>query len=287
MRRTLDMLATVLLLTAAAAPAAILFPQPPVFGPQTVGIAAAFGILATAGIVFRATPARRRRVLTGATVLLGLTVGATAIHILWVRVIPAEIPTADLLPKLFGLQGEDIDDALIYEEWVEMWLACALLVCAVMLMRAVRRRRRNAASAAAADLWRPAPSRRWNTATVVLWLVGVGVLVAAVVDGRRTADFLDRATRVVGTIADPQDHPRIRFMTADGTAVEFTQNGGVSRPLGASVPVAYLADDTAGTARADTFWAEWSDVLGLLWIGYAFTVPPFFGCRATFRASRW
>ncbi len=91
----------------------------------------------------------------------------------------------------------------------------------------------------------------------------------------------------MGTIADPQSHPIIRFATADGAVVEFRQNGDVSRPLGALVPVAYDPADPPGTARADTFWADWGDVLGLLWIGLGFTLLPLFGLRATFRAGRW
>ena len=109
----------------------------------------------------------------------------------------------------------------------------------------------------------------WNVATVLLWLVGWGMLAGAVVDGHRTTEFLRRAVHVTGTI------------------VEYRQNGSVSRPLGAAVPVAYLAADPSGSARADTFWANWGDLLGLVWIGLGFTLFPFYGLRATFRAGRW
>ena len=287
-RRWLETAVAGVFLTGAALPFAVFFPEPPAFGPEVVAIAAAAGILASLGMALRATPARRRSMLRGAALLLGLTVGATAIHILRVRDLATRIPTADLLATLFGLQGEDIDDAVLYEEWVELWLGCSLVVFAAMsLSRTLRRHLRATPVRTVADPWSaPAPTRRWNAATVALCLVGVAVLVAAVLDGHRTADFLSRATHAVGTVADPRDHPRIRFMTADGTTVEFTQDGAVSRPLGAAVPVAYLAADPSGTARANTFWAVWSDVLGLLWIGLGFTVGPFWGARAVLRGAR-
>ena len=61
----------------------------------------------------------------------------------------------------------------------------------------------------------------------------------------------------------------------------------LSRPLGAEVPVAYQTQDPKGTARADTFWADWSNMMGMLWIGLGFTLAPFFGSRAEFQAGRW
>ncbi len=283
------MAAVSVLLTCAAVPFVVLFPEPPAFGPEAVGIAAAAGILALLGSAWRAKPARRRSMILGATVLLGLTSAATALHILWATELAASIPTADLLAKLFGLQGEDIDDAVLYEEWIELWLGCALLASAVMLLpRAFSRGvSKTPIPALAETRSAPVPSPPWNAATVALCLFGIAVLFAAVLDGHRTADFLSRADHAIGTIADPRDHPRIRFMTTDGTMVEFTQNGAVSRPLGAAVPVAYLAADPASTAQADTFWADWSGVLGLLWIGLGFTLLPFFGFRAVLRPGRW
>ncbi len=287
MSRWLDATVVGMLLMFAAAPFAALFPEPPAFGPQAVGTAALVGILAAVGTTAQAAPLRRKRLLGIAASLLGLTIAATAIRIVWATSVPAPVPTLDLLPKLFALQGEDIDDAVLYEGWLELWLGCALLVSAALgLPRALSRVGRTTPPVAVAEIPPGAP-QPWNAATVMLCLVGFAILLAAVLDGHRTADFLSRATHVVGTIADPQDHPRIRFVTADGAAVEFTQNGDVSRPLGARVPVAYLAEDPSGTARADTIWADWSDVLGLLWIGLGFAALPFFGYRAMVRGGRW
>ena len=109
-------------------------------------------------------------------------------------------------------------------------------------------------------------------ATAVLCLVGVAVLIADVLDGHCAAKLPVPGDHTVGTNADPQDRPRIRFETTDGTTVEFTQDGGVFRPLGAAVSVAFPAMDPSGTARAETFWAGLSGMLGLLWVGLIFTV---------------
>ena len=133
----------------------------------------------------------------------------------------------------------------------------------------------------------PLPTPWWTAATILVLLIGLGALDGAVVDGRWTASFLSNPVHAAGTIADPQPHPVIRFTTADGAMVQFRQNGFVSRPSGAEVPVAYRTQDPAGTAQADTFWANWSSVLGMLWISLGFTLAPFFGFRAVLQAGRW
>ena len=290
MRRWVETAAAAGLFALAAAPFVVLFPDSAAFGTFGSGILTGTATLVMVGAASRAEPQRRREMLIAAAILLGITVTATVLNVILASM-TVRLPTADLLVRLFGLEGEEVDDAILYERWVELWLACALV--AAMLTAGLRRTTRmqpeSMKPTSPWDAMRPLTptSRPWNAATFLLWLVGCGVLAGALVDGHRTADFLRRADHATGTIADPQDHPRIRFTTAGGTEVEFTQNGHISRVLGAAVPVAYLAADPAGTARADTFWANWSDVLGLLWIGGGFTLFPFYGMRAAFRAGRW
>ncbi len=289
MRRWFETAAVAGLFALAAAPFVALFPDPPAFGPAGAGILAGTAMLAMIGASFRAELRRRQGMLTAAMILLGITVAATVLNAMLAST-TMRLPTADLLVRLFGLEGEEVDDAVLYERWVELWLACALVAAMLTagLRRTMRTQPQSKRLASPWDAMRPpTPPRRWTAATVLLWLIGCGVLAGALVEGHRTADFLRRADHTTGTIADPQDHPRIRFTTAEGTEVEFTQNGDISRVLGVAVPVAYLAADPAGTARADTFWANWSDVLGLLWIGGGFTLFPFYGLRAAFRAGRW
>ncbi len=290
MRRWVETAAAAGLFVVAAAPFAALFPDPPAFGPAGAGILVGTATLAMIGAAFRAEPRRRRGMLTAAMILLGITVAATVLNVILAST-TMRLPTADLLVRLFGLEGEEVDDAVLYERWVELWVACGIVAAmlAAGLRRTMRTQPQSTRVASPWDAMRPPnpPSRPWNAATVLLWLVGCGVLAGALLDGHWTADFLRRADHTTGTIADPQDHPRIRFTTSRGTVIEFTQNGGISRALGAAVPVDYLAADPAGTARADTFWANWSDVVGMLWIGSSFTLFPFYGMRAAFRAGRW
>ncbi len=281
-------IAITVLLTLSAFPFVAFFPQPPAFGPAAAAIVAAFAIPAIAATAARAAAAAQATIMRRAFVVAAVTLAAFALMVLSAGH-HTDIPTLDVLPKLFGLEGEDIDDAFLYEVWLEIWLACAATVLlATVLGRAFRRA--TATEAAQPGPWDQPPSLprpRWNGPTILVFLVGWGALVGAVVDGHGTAAFLSGSVHVVGTIADPRAHPVIQFTAADGTVVQFTQNGFVSRERGAAAPVAYGTENPAGTARADTFWANWSDVLGLVWIGLGFTLAPFFGFRAEFRAGRW
>ena len=94
-----------------------------------------------------------------------------------------------------------------------------------------------------------------------------------------TAHFLTGATCTTGIIVDPSPHPRIGFAAADGRRFEFIENGLVSRPIGASVPVAYDARDPDGTAIAATFWTTWGKALWTLPAGLGFTLLPMLGAR--------
>ena len=134
---------------------------------------------------------------------------------------------------------------------------------------------------------RLAISKRNRLPTLLLMAVGVCALAYTGWQGWHMATFLHRATRTVGTIVDPSSHPRIRFTTAGGTAVEFVQNGFVSRPLGAAVPVAYMPEDPAGTAQAATIWTTWVTALWLLPMGLGFTLLPLFGAEAEWRPGRY
>lgn len=280
-------LATGAMLAVSSVPFVILAPEPPAFGRGAVLIVVAVTVLAVLGTSWRAGLARQAAIMRRAAAVLTVTLATVALRNLVVGHVTS-IPTLDLIAQVFGLQGEDMDDAFLFEVWVELWLACAaVLLVAGGLHRAMGRSR--PAGVAPPGPWeRPAPpSARWNAATIVMVLVGLGALGGAMVDGHWTAEFLAGSVHVTGTIADPQPHPIIRFTAADGTVAQFRQNGFVSRPLGAQVPVAYQTQDPAGTARADTFWANWSNMLGMLWVGSGFTLAPFFGFRAVFQAGRW
>ncbi len=266
------------LLVAVAFPFFVLFPDPPVFGPQSLFLAATFAIVATLATAWRAEPGGRWCILRRAGALFGVTAATTGSGMALHGGIPL-IPTPDLLPALFGLHGEDIDGAILFEAWCEMWLGWALV--AVLLARCLQRR--PAPLPLAMSPWHRKVQRQpWNAATVLLFVVGWCAMAGAVAEGHQTAAFLARADHVAGTIANDDAHPLIQFVTGDGTAVTFRQNGGIARAVGEAVPVAYDPTDPAGTAQADTLFAAWGEVMGLAWIGLGFTLFPFFGVRAAF-----
>ncbi len=290
MRRWLEMMAIGLALAVSAFPFVALAPEPPAFGHGAALIVASVAILATMGTGWQAGTAQRAAILGRAAAMLTVTVAAAAIRYLIADHVLA-VPTMDLLAKMFDLHGEDIDDAVLYEVWLEIWLTCAAVVLVARRLRRAVRPPRPAKAARPGPWDRPDPPAvlkpRWNAATIVMFLIGLGALGGAVMDGHWTAAFLSGSVHVTGTIADPQPHPIIRFTAQDGAVVQFRQNGFVSRPLGADIPVAYQTQDPAGTAQADTIWVNWSNMLGMLWIGLGFTMAPFFGFRAVFRAGRW
>ena len=59
--------------------------------------------------------------------MLTVTLTAAGLRYL-VSVHVMAVPTMDLLAKLIGLQGEDVDDAFLYEVWLKIWLACAAVL---------------------------------------------------------------------------------------------------------------------------------------------------------------
>jgi hypothetical protein len=277
------------MLVLAAVPFVGLAPEPPAFTRGAVMIVAGVAILAILGTAWRAEAAQRARIMRRSAAMLAVTWASILLRN-FIAGYVVVIPAFDLVPWLFGLQGEDMDGGFMFEGWLEIWLVCALALLAVAALR--RAMGRPAATVAIPGPWDlpappPSPQPRWNGATILLFVVGLGTVGAAVVDGHRTAEFLDNSVHVTGTIADPQPHPLIRFSAADGTVFQFRQNGSVSRPVGAEVPVAYQTEDPAGTGQADTFWANWSSLLGLLWVGVGFTAAPFFGFRAVLRGGRW
>ena len=269
--------ATAVLLAAAAFPFVVLFPDPPAFGPEALALAAAFATVATLAMAWRAERAGRTRILRQAAAAFAATAATAATNIMLRGDVP--VPILDLLPGLFGLDGEDVDNAILFEMSCEFWLFWAVVISlpAWLLFR-----RRTSVLPGPGPWHQPARRQPWNAATVLLWAVGWCAMAGTVVQGHRTAAFLARADHAAGVIASDDAHPLIRFTIGDGTVVTFRQNGGISRAMGAAVPVAYDPADPTGTAEADTLFAAWGEIMGLAWIGLGFTLFPFFGVRATF-----
>ena len=109
--------------------------------------------------------------------------------------------------------------------------------------------------------------------------VGAGALGFGAFNCERTLSLLRHGTRTTGHIVDPRQHPRVGFTDSSGRPVVFVQNGFLVRPLGASVPVIYQADDPGGSARANTIPCMWWGVFWLLPMGLVATFGAIAGAR--------
>ncbi len=142
MRRWVETGAVGSLFALSAAPFVALFPEPPAFGRRGAGIVAAAAVLAALGKTVRTAQPGRQRILRWAALLLAVTIGSIAVQIGLARTLPGGVLTLDILPAAFGLEGEDVGDALLYEGWLEVWLCCALAAAlAIGLRRAAQPRR--------------------------------------------------------------------------------------------------------------------------------------------------
>lgn len=288
MNRWLETAALAGLCAMAAAPFVALFPDPPAFGPAGAAILAGTAILAVIGVAARAEPWRRRHMLTPAAILLGTTIASIGLNAV-LAATTMRLPTADLMVRLFGLKGEEVDDAVLYERWVELWLACASV--AALLTTGLRRplRPRPGRTSPAS----PGTVTRANRGAAALdRRHGPALAYRMRCAGQRTARGASNGRLPTPCRSYHRRHRRSATASShpvnDGQrqVIESTQNGAVSLPARASVPVAYLATDPEGSAQADTVWVNWSTVLGLLWIGGGFRLFPFYGVRAAFRAGR-
>lgn len=109
-------------------------------------------------------------------------------------------------------------------------------------------------------------------------IVGVTLLVGAIFFYKNTSDFLLSAVSAQGTIIDLVQSknselvsypPLVRFIDADGQAVEFTSSTGVSAasyPLGDSVEVLYLPHNVED-AKIKGFFALWGAALLMAFLG--------------------
>lgn len=133
----------IVLLVLALGPMVMLLPEPPAHLRVIGGAALAAGL---GGAVWRhaQTSLRVRRSMRATAAWLCLvTVAATAANIV-LQPVFSTVPTLDVLPWAFGLQGEDIDDAVLFEAWFELWLLCLAVSGAPLLLARVARRLRGA-----------------------------------------------------------------------------------------------------------------------------------------------
>lgn len=128
------------LLVLAFGPMVVLLPHPPAYLQAVGGAVLVAGVGLAVRRHIRATPQGHRTMRTAAAVLCLATVAATAANIA-LQPVFVTVPTFDVLPWAFGLQGEDINDAVLFEVWFELWLLCLVVLgSTVMAVRVMWRR---------------------------------------------------------------------------------------------------------------------------------------------------
>jgi hypothetical protein len=113
LRRWVEMMAISLALAVSAFPFVVLAPEPPAFGRGAALIVTSIAILATMGTSWQAGTAQRTGIVGRAAAVLTITAAAAGLRYMLAGHILA-VPTMDLLAKVFDLQGEDINEALMH-----------------------------------------------------------------------------------------------------------------------------------------------------------------------------
>jgi len=111
---------------------------------------------------------------------------------------------------------------------------------------------------------------------IVLSIVGMGLMLAAIVTGLATHQFLGRAARAPGVVSRLNaggSHPEIEFTMPSGGTISYPQGGFIfGYEPGQRVQVLYAPGDPARTARVDAFGALWFMPLLLSVLGLALTI---------------
>ena len=112
--------------------------------------------------------------------------------------------------------------------------------------------------------------RPWATIAAVL-AAGLFSLGLTVRQAWQLGTLLHHAVHATGHVLVADAHPTIRFTDGGGNVVDFVQNGFISRPVGAAVPVIFDPLDPSATAQAATYWTTWGTALWMLPAGIVFT----------------
>ena len=116
--------------------------------------------------------------------------------------------------------------------------------------------------------------------TVLLMLVGIGLLCFTAWRVGATQHFLAGSARAEGVVRGGAHHPTVFFTAADGRDVSFVARSSFGTlPENAAVRIAYDPTDPAGTAMVVDWWSVWVGPLWILPAGLAFTLLPLFGYR--------
>jgi hypothetical protein len=111
---------------------------------------------------------------------------------------------------------------------------------------------------------------------VVALLIGAGFLIAAMVAGHATLNFLSTSIQVPGRVVRLNaggSHPEIEFVTQTGDHISYPQGGMIfGMKVGDEVQVRYQSDAPVHSATVVRFGAIWDTVLYLTFVGCVFIV---------------
>jgi hypothetical protein len=125
---------------------------------------------------------------------------------------------------------------------------------------------------------------------IVLSIIGMGLILAAIVTGLATREFLGRAARAPGVVSRLNaggSHPEIEFTLPSGETVSYPQGGFIfGYKPGQRVQVLYAPEDPGRTAPVEAFGALWFVPVLLSVLGLALLVGGVPGIVAVLRAPR-
>lgn len=112
--------------------------------------------------------------------------------------------------------------------------------------------------------------------SIILFVAGLGFLMAAASSAWRTSHFIAASEVVAGSVSSLNaggSHPQIEFATRAGEAISYPQGGLIGGyKTGDHVKVRYDPANAKGTASLDTFGALWMVPLVLTFFAGCFFI---------------
>lgn len=118
------------------------------------------------------------------------------------------------------------------------------------------------------------PTRHWISGMISL-CVSLCLLLAGAVNVSNAFDFIASASRASGVVVRQtagKHHVAIRFTTAEGSEVEYGQNGLISYEAGDKVTVLYDSGNPGLSPSTDSFGALWGGSLFFFAMGAGFAL---------------
>jgi hypothetical protein len=109
------------------------------------------------------------------------------------------------------------------------------------------------------------PVGHWHSGLVLLFITFI-LFVAMTLIASNKYEFMQRASRAQGVVIRQnagKHHVEIKFTTASGEAVQYSQNGDISYEAGEQVTVLYDPKEPMLTASTDATGALWGNIFDL------------------------